>query len=69
MWEPMHRRWVLAATWPAAAGSPLKRLPHKAAPTQGRTYRLSIAEMRASFSAQSSFTQFWKRSRYTASFS
>jgi hypothetical protein len=22
VWEPLQRRWELAATWPAAAGSP-----------------------------------------------
>ncbi len=32
LWEPLQRRWVLAITWPAAAGSPLKRShkgPHR----------------------------------------
>src|ERR1700754_917016 len=29
MWEPLQRRWVFAEDWPAAAGSPLKRLPQE----------------------------------------
>src|ERR1700754_4015568 len=34
-WEPLQRRWGLANNWPAAAGSPLKRLPQgEIAPTR-----------------------------------